>query len=167
MDIQILINTVAGIIVIFFGYFFNKKIEGLKKDWNYNTEVSKTHWAKFSEIELKERSLAEKKYSSALIFMSYIANPDNTRQFNIDNPHLNSLKSQEEILKYAKTKLIELYYDAFLYASDDVLKKIKQFIDNPTQSNFMQTAISIRKDFRKPVKTEITEIDYALNNTSL
>ena|GEM_PF-686199 len=164
MDIQtIIINLIGPLggagIGIYLTHYYNKKIEVLKNDGNYNTEVSKTHWARFSEIELMERSLAGNKYPSVLIFMRYIVDPENTKQFNIDNPHLQSLKSQEEIMKYAKTKLIEFYYDAFLYASDDVLKKIKQFIDNPTQSNFMQTAISIRKDFRKPVKTQINETD--------
>ncbi len=39
--------------------------------------------------------------------------------------------------------------NSLLYASDDVIMKMKEFMENPTEANFMKTAISMRNDLWK------------------
>ena len=126
----------------------------------------KIHWTRFSEIELKTRTLNEDKYRSILVFMRCIIKPENANQFNINDPNIQNLKNEKEIKKYAKTKLIEFYYNSLLYASDEVLRKIKQFIDNPSEPNFIQTAIVMRKDLWKKERTQINEKDLALKDST-
>lgn len=55
-------------------------------------------------------------------------------------------ESEENIKKYLKEEIIEYYYNGFLYGSDDVLINIKKFLKNPSELNFKETAISMRKD---------------------
>lgn len=134
----------------------------LQYRWNKKTELYKIHWTRFSEIELKTRTLNENKYRSILVFMRCVIKPENANQFNIDDPNIQKLKNENEIKEYAKNKLIEFYYNSLLYASDEVLGKIKQFIYTPSESNFIQTAIEMRKDLWKNERTEINEKNLAL-----
>ncbi len=161
MDIQTIINLLGymGLGGIVVGY--------LQYRWNEKTELMKIHWTRFSEIELKTRSLNENRYRSILIFMRCVIKPENANQFNIDDPNVQNLKNEKEIKKYAKTKLVEFYYKSLLYASDEVLRRIKQFIDNSTESNFIKTAIAMRKDLWKQERTEINENDFALKDFAL
>ena len=38
------------------------------------------------------------------------------------------------------------YYHLFLFASENVINNVKEFIDNPTKDNFVNTAKAMRKD---------------------
>ena len=160
MDTQTIINLIGymGLGGIIVGY--------LQYRWNKKTELMKIHWTRFSEIELKTRTLNEDKYRSILVFMRCIIKPENANQFNINDPNIQNLKNEKEIKKYAKTKLIEVYYNSLLYASDEVLRKTKQFIGNPSESNFIKTAIVMRKDLWKNERTEINENDLALKDSA-
>ncbi|MDD5032372.1 MAG: hypothetical protein PHR36_05050 [Patescibacteria group bacterium] len=161
MDIQTIINLIGymGIGGIIVGY--------LQYRWNRKTELMKIHWTRFSEIELKTRTLNEDKYRSTLVFMRCVIKPENVNQFNIDDPNIQDMRNEKDIKKYVETKLIEFYYNSLLYASDEVLRKIKQFIDAPTESNFIQTAIAMRKDLWKKERTEINENEITLENFTL
>ncbi len=76
--------------------------------------------------------------------------PESVNQFHIEDSNFQELKSdKEEVKRYASNKLIEFYYNSLLYASDDVLIKMKEFMENPTETNFMKTAISMRNDLWK------------------
>lgn len=101
------------------------------------------------ETELRIQNLNENKYRSTLIFMRCILKPENVNQFDINDPNFQKLKNVMEIKDYANNKLIEFYYNSLLYASDDVLIKMKEFMVNPTETNFMRTAISMRNDLWK------------------
>ena len=106
-------------------------------------------WNKKRETESRIQSLNENKYRSTLIFMRCVLKPENVNQFHIDDPNILNLTNKQEIKKYAITKLTEFYYNSILYASDDVLRKFKQFMNQPSESNFMETAIAMRKDLWK------------------
>jgi hypothetical protein len=106
-------------------------------------------WNQKRETELRIQSLNENKYRSTLVFMRCVLKPANVNQFHIDDPNMQILKNKEEVKKYAMIKLTEFYYNSILYASDDVLKKLKQFINKPSESKFMETAIAMIKDLWK------------------
>jgi hypothetical protein len=106
-------------------------------------------WNQKRETELRIQSLNENKYRSTLVFMRCILKPEIVGQFNIEDPNIQNLKKGEEVKKYLNEKLIEFYYNSFLYASDEVLIKMKDFMEHPTETNFMETAISMRKDLWK------------------
>ena len=55
----------------------------------------------------------------------------------------------EEIQGLAEDKLIEYYYNTFLYASDYVLISLKNFIQNPDERKFTETAVAMRKELWK------------------
>jgi hypothetical protein len=142
MDIQAIISVlsllgIGGVVGSYLQYFLNQR----------------------GETELRIQSLNENQYRSTLIFMRCVLKPENVDQFHIEDPNIKHLKNNEEIEKYAIIKLIEFYYNSILYASDDVLIKHKQFINKPTESNFMDTAIAMRKDlWKRRTKIKLTTI---------
>jgi len=103
-------------------------------------------WIQKRETESRIQSLNENKYRSTLIFMRCVLSPGNVNQFRINDPNIQKLKNREEVEEYVKEKLIEFYYNSVLYASDEVLISIKGFIEEPNETNFMKTAIAMRKD---------------------
>lgn len=142
MDIQIIISVLGllGIGGIIGGY--------LQHLWNQK-----------GETELRIQSLNENKYRSTLVFMRCILKPENVNQFHIEDSNIQNLKDDKEVKEYAKKKLIEFYYHSLLYASDEVLMKIKEFMRNPTETNFMETAISMRKDlWKKGTKIDLNAL---------
>lgn len=116
-------------------------------------------WNQKRETELRVQTLNENKYRSTLVFMRCVLKPENVNQFHIEDPNIQNLKDEEQVKKHVMTKLIEFYYNSILYASDEVLRKMKQFMDNPSESNFMETAIAMRKDlWKKKTKIDLTTL---------
>lgn len=110
------------------------------------------------ETDLRIQDLNEGKYRSTLIFMRCVLKPENVNQFHIEDPHIPRSKN-EKIKKYVLDKLTEFYYNSLLYASDDVLRKFRQFINEPSEYNFMETAIAMRKDlWGKRTKIDLKQI---------
>lgn len=132
MDIQTIISVlgllgIGGIIGSYFQHLWNQK----------------------RETELRIQSLNENKYRSTLVFMRCVLKPENISQFNIEDPNMQHLKNKEDIKKYAFAKLTEFYYNSILYASDDVLRKFKNFMNEPSETGFMETAIAMRRNLWK------------------
>ena len=117
-------------------------------------------WKQKEDTELRIQELNESKYRSILVYMRLVLKPENVMQFNLDDPYLQTSHTFDEIKKHVKEKLVEHYYNSILYASDNVLKMLKQFIDNPTDSNFIKTAVEMRKDlWKKRSKINIPDIE--------
>lgn len=113
-------------------------------------------WSQKRETELKIQNLNENKYRSTLVFMRCVLKPENVSHFHIEDPKIPHMKNEEEIKEYAMVRLTEFYYNSVLYASDDVLRKFKQFINQPSESIFMEVAIAMRKDlWKKGTKIEL------------
>lgn len=56
-------------------------------------------------------------------------------------------------------KIREYYYHNVLFASDEVILAIKNFIHSPVQENFVKTAKSMRKDlWKKKTKIEMDNL---------
>src|SRR3989338_403557 len=103
-------------------------------------------WNQKRETESKIQNINERSYRSTLVFMRCFLKPENLSQFTIEDTNMTKLKNTKEIREYAKAKLMEFYYVGVLYAPDDVLIKIRQFIKNPSETNFVKTAIAMRRD---------------------
>ncbi|MFH1662134.1 MAG: hypothetical protein ABIA02_03490 [Candidatus Falkowbacteria bacterium] len=102
------------------------------------------------DITKEVRILNENKYRSILVLMRCILDPVAVNQFNFSNKdeiNLNKIiDDKEKIITYAKSKLKEYYYHSFLYASDNVINEIENFIKNSNEDNFIKTANAMRKN---------------------
>ncbi|WP_299836128.1 hypothetical protein [uncultured Tenacibaculum sp.] len=113
---------------------------------------------KRKDTYVKIQSINENKYRSTLIFMRCLLDPSSVNQFEIHDPNFKK-NNNKEIIKYSKQKLKEFYYNSLLYASDEVLIGIKNFIDEPSEENFLKSALSMRKDlWNKSSKKQIKEL---------
>jgi len=113
-----------------------------------------------TEIQNKIRLLNEDKYRSTLVFMRCLLEPDSIKQFgfsNKDEINLKSMSDDTEIKNYCKSKVVEYYYHSFLYASNNVISEIKNFIENPSEDNFIKVANTMRKDLWGRKKVNVTK----------
>ena len=116
-------------------------------------------WNQKGETELRIQNLNENKYRSTLVFMRCVLKPENVNQFNIEDPNIQKLKSKGMVKNYSMKKLIEFYYNSILYASDEVLSMMRQFMKNPSEINFVKTAIAMRRDlWKKKTKIDLKNI---------
>jgi hypothetical protein len=81
--------------------------------------------------------------------MRCVLKPESVREFNIEDKRVYELKGKDEIRDFARTRLVEFYYNSLLYSSDRVLVHMKDFIRNPTETAFMKTALAMRKELWK------------------
>lgn len=106
-------------------------------------------WNQKQETESRIQNLNVGHYTSTLVFMRIVMHPENVKQFDVKDPNFLVLKHREEVEHYAKQKMVEFYYSSLLYAPDEVLTTMKEFMKNPTEVNFMKSAIAMRKDLWK------------------
>jgi len=113
------------------------------------------------ETDTKIQNLNVGKYQSDLVFMRCVLKPENVAQFHINDPNIEKLKTTKDVQEYAQEKLCECYYSSLLYSSDEVLVNLKEFVENPTEANFTNTALSMRKDLWGK-RTHLTPDDFSL-----
>jgi hypothetical protein len=104
---------------------------------------------KQTQIELEIRQLNESKYRTILVWMRCILNPENAHLFEFEGNSFPGTRPTIEIKELAVKKLNEYYYNTFLYASDDVLFNLKNFILSPDEKKFTETAVAMRKELWK------------------
>jgi len=113
-------------------------------------------WHQKGETELRLQSENRRHYESNLVWMRIILKPEMVENFNVAklDPLLSKQRNPSEIKKLAENRLVEFYYSSILFSPDYVLTTMKEFIKNPTEANFMKSAIAMRKDLWKK-KTEV------------
>jgi len=111
-------------------------------------------WSQKGVTESRMQEINEEKYRSILIFMRCLLKPESLQEFNIPDKRIYDLKGNEEVKKFARSRLLEYYYHSFLYASDEVLTEMKNFIKNPNENNFVKAAFVMRRDLWKK-KTKV------------
>ncbi|MFA5359488.1 MAG: hypothetical protein WC349_00805 [Patescibacteria group bacterium] len=127
---SILSALIGGTVAIFVKYFFDKR----KEDYfNLN-------------------KIMEDKYRSLLIFMACSLDIKKKKHFTLSEQY--PAESEKEYLEKVK----EYYYHSLLYSPDEVLLKLKKFIQDPTQGNYIEVAKAMRKDLWRR-KTKLTEKD--------
>ena len=105
-------------------------------------------WSQKRETELRIQGENRGHYESNLVWMRIILKPEMVENFNVArlDPLLSKQRNPSEIKKLAENRLIEFYYSSVLFSPDYVLTAMKEFIKNPTEVNFMKSAIAMRKD---------------------
>lgn len=90
----------------------------------------------------------EHRYRSTLVFMLVVLDASNLAHVDLSGAEYESVEgmAKEEIQRFFYEKVEAHYIFSYLYASDDVLKKMKCFLDNPTKMTYRETATAMRKD---------------------
>jgi len=122
-----------------------------------------TIFEKRKVYEIKNHEIKENRYRSTLVWMRILLNPDNINQFELNDPYVPRTKDITTVKKYAFAKLKEFYYNSLLYASDDVLQKIKLFCDAPNETNYFQTALEMRKDLWGKSGKTLSQLNFREN----
>jgi len=99
-----------------------------------------------SELKIKLKTINEEKYRTILIYMSILINPINKNHFILNDNILYTLKTENEVQEYAISKLKAYYYQSLLYASDDVMRSFKLFLEAPDKQKYIITAEKMRVD---------------------
>jgi len=116
---------------------------------------------KRTQIELEIRQLNEEKYRTILVWMRCLLYPDKAQLFSFEGKSLPENLSTSDIKELAKNKVVEYYYNTLLYGSDDVLVKLKNFIQTPSDVSFTETAVAMRNELWKIKKSREIEL-YAI-----
>ncbi|MFA5159884.1 MAG: hypothetical protein WC484_05195 [Candidatus Omnitrophota bacterium] len=94
---------------------------------------------KKKEREFKVLEQKEKRYKSCLLYMDASFNPKNIKYLSSRQPDIDST---QDILEYLKME----YHEMALYASKEVVFSVRNFIENPTNENFLKTILIMRQD---------------------
>ena len=139
--IYIILTGIGAIIGVFVQNFLNRK----------------------SSVETKVQEIKEERYRSTLVYMRCYLEPENIRQFQMNDPVISNLKDKNEMRKHFQKKVIEFYYNSILFSSDDVLKKMRLFITNQSETHFLETAVAMRRDLWGN-KTKLGVVDLSLED---
>jgi hypothetical protein len=96
---------------------------------------------KQKQIGVEIRKIKEERYRSTLVHMRLMLNPERINQFIFEKNEIQSTTKECE-----NEKVIEYYYNSLLYATDEVLICLKEFIRDPNENAFSETAIAMRND---------------------
>jgi len=92
------------------------------------------------QIQEQEHELKRKRYGAILVLMLMRLNPkDGLSHAHAIRP---DLKNVDDVEREIESELLH----GFLFASDDVIKSISEFIRTPSHSSYYRTAVSMRKD---------------------
>lgn len=124
-------------------------------------------WNKKSQIFLQNQNYKEERYHNILGFMRCFCEPSAIMHHEITDNQGKKIDpskfTQEEIEHFIIERLVGSYYHIILYAPDNVLNKIKAFIEDPNKANWIETALEMRKDLW--AKTKIDASKLALNES--
>ncbi|MGB7789550.1 hypothetical protein [Methanoregula sp.] len=93
------------------------------------------------QIGLEIRKIKEERYRSTLVHMRLVLNPEKFDQFTFEKNKSHSTTKEHEM-----EMVIEYYYNSLLYATDEVLIRLKDFIRDSNEDTFAETAIAMRND---------------------
>ena len=91
------------------------------------------------QIRRLEHDLKEKRYKAINILMLTLLDPEDMRQLNERRPDLRNI---DDVVKELRTEML----NGILFASDDVVRSLGEFIAQPTHDRYIKTAVSMRKD---------------------
>ncbi len=112
------------------------------------------YFDKRKQIKLREQEYKETRYKAIILQMRILRNPDNFKYYRTERPDWQTIKDVENELE-------DEWYNSILFASDDVIKSLKEFILKPEDyRNYAKTAFAMRKDlWNKKTSLEPKEID--------
>ncbi len=94
---------------------------------------------KRKEIAFREQEYKEMRYKAMVLQMKVLLKPDDLKYMQLHRP---DLKNMQDVKNEVETEL----YNCLLFASDDVIKSLKQFILTPNNITYAKTVFAMRKD---------------------
>jgi hypothetical protein len=93
----------------------------------------------------------EKRYKSCLLYMDAFLEPKNIKYLSSRQPDIDDAK---DVLEYLRME----FHEMILYSSKEVIVSVRNFIENPTQENFLSTILVMRKDLSKKDDLDLNKI---------
>jgi hypothetical protein len=90
-------------------------------------------------IKFNEQEYKEMRYKAIVLQMKVMLKPNDLKYM---QPHRPDLKNMEDVKNEVETEL----YNCLLFASDDVIKSLKDFILKPNKTTYAKTVFAMRKD---------------------
>lgn len=94
---------------------------------------------KRKQIRFSEQEEKEKRYKAMVLHMKVLLKPDDLKYMKLQRP---DLKNMEDVKNEIETE----WYNSLLFASDNVIKALKEFILKPNNITYAKTVIAMRKD---------------------
>ena len=94
---------------------------------------------KRKQSKFSEQAEKEKRYKAMVLHMRTIVKPDDLKYMQLHRP---DLKDMTDVKNEVETE----WYNSLLFASDDVIKSLKEFILKPNNTTYAKTVIAMRKD---------------------
>lgn len=96
-------------------------------------------WQKKKEMQMKENQLKENRYLCILLLMyGYI----NKEEFKRVKSHRTEIQNREDLKKELQTEWV----NSWIFAGDNTIKSFKNFLENPNETTFAKTVLSMRKE---------------------
>ena len=116
------------------------------------TWFAKLFYDRNRERFISEQQHKQKRYKSTIIFMKCYLDPKNVKFIQDSHPYLKTKSDIKDTLKAE-------YNEMLLYAPDDVVRSLKNFILKPSENKFLLTIQLMRKDlWGKKSKLKIKDI---------
>lgn len=91
------------------------------------------------EVRGLEHDLKEKRYKATNILMLTLLDPAGLKHIRDHRP---DLRNMDDVMKELRTEAL----NSFLFASDDVIRSLTEFIARPGHDRYIKAAVSMRKD---------------------
>lgn len=91
------------------------------------------------QIRGLEHDLKEKRYKAINILMLTLLDPQGSVHIAEHRP---DLKNNNDVVKELRTEML----NSFLFANDDVIRSLTEFIAQPAHDKYIKAAVSMRKD---------------------
>ncbi len=107
----------------------------------------------YSQIKLQNKlkvtEIKENRFRSILIFMDIMLHPElilHTSE--VDNPLLKTIdvNDNNQLIEYYKNKIKANKANLYLYADDKLIQALDEFIENPSESNYITVAEQMKQD---------------------
>lgn len=94
---------------------------------------------KRKQIKFSEQEEKEKRYKAMVLHMKCLLKPTDLKYMKVQR---SDLKNMEDVKNEVETG----WYNFLLFASDDVIRELKEFIQKPNDLTYAKTVIAMRKD---------------------
>lgn len=107
----------SGLIVTYLGYVLEKR----------------------KQIRFSEQEEKEKRYKSLVQKMRIVVEPEDMKYVKEHRPDLKNIEDW-------KKEIQQEWFNSLLFASDDVIRALKEFVLKPDDSTYAKTILAMRKD---------------------
>ena len=110
-------------------------------------------YEKRKQIKFSEQEEKEKRYKALAIQMRIVVEPENLKYVKHIRPDLKTIEDW-------KNEVRAEWFNLLLFASDYVIKALKEFVLKPDNSTYAKTVIAMRKDlWNKKTSLKAEEIN--------